>query len=115
MFLAGLNVETALISPMVPIEIRSSGSSSIPWYFFTNMGHQPQVPLDQNIFRLRITLQVFAKIKFFLIRGERFLECFQEIHLKRDFLLFYVMGQNFVLFQQKFPAFPGCEPQPFQT
>jgi len=47
--LPGWKLSIALISPIVPIEIRSSRSSPVLSNFFDDVGHQAQIVFDQQV------------------------------------------------------------------
>ena len=49
MFFSGEKVLTALMRPMVPMEIRSSMLMPVDFKLFGDVDHQPQVVLDQQL------------------------------------------------------------------
>ena len=74
-----------------------------PLVFFYHVRHQPQIPLDQNIFCRFIALLIRLQVCFLFCCGKRLLEWFHGCApQKGDLSLSYVIKEKIVLFQVSF-------------
>ena len=101
----GLKVVTALISPMVPIEIRSSVSSPVPWYFLTTCATSRRLCSIRIFFAWESPSWLFLKIIIFPGIWTKVFERPSNRYLEGGFLYSLCPGQGVGAFPENFEPF----------